>query len=197
MLYVIIAVAVIILIVFALLFSKFKLTFEYKKSPGEKLYTKLSIHFGFINLDRFADKLSKKAQNQAKKADKTDEGIIKKIKKVSQTLKIVKNLYSENRWHIRNALTVENFDFHVKFGLSDAAKTGIATGEVWTLLYTVRAFTAQVGSLKNHYFEVCPVYTEEVFECQGTVKLSMRMISAIKLCVRLYLTYTNINKSNK
>ena len=193
MLYVIIAVAIIILLIFTLLFSKFKIYFEYKKYPDEKLYTKFSISFGFINLNRFADKLSKKAEDEVKKADKSDEDIIKKLRKASQTIKTVKNIYSKNRWHIREAIAVENLDFHVKFGLSDAAKTGIATGEVWTVLYIARAFIAQIGRLKKHYFEVCPVYTEEVFACQGSIKLGIRMISAIVLCTRLYLTYKNIN----
>ena len=194
MLYVIIAVIIIILIVFTLLFSKFRIYFEYKKHPGEKLYTKLSVSFGFINLNRFADKLSKKAEDKAKKADTSEDGIIKKLKKLSKTLKTAKTLYAKNRWHIRDALTVEELDFHVKFGLSDAAKTGIAIGEVWTALYIARAFIAQAGTLKKHYFEVCPSYNEEVFACQGSIKLSIRMISAIVLCTRMYLTYKKINK---
>ena len=191
MLYVIIA--IIILLVFTLLFSKFKIYFEYKKYPGEKLYTKLSVSFGFINLNRFADKLSKKAENEVNKADKSEDGMIKKLKKEVQTLKAVKSVYSKNRWHIRDVIKVENLDFHVKFGLSDAAKTGIAVSEVWTVLYIARAFIAQVGTLKNHYFEVCPSYNEETFICQGNIKIGMRMISAIVLFTRLYLTYKNIN----
>lgn len=192
MLYVIIA--IIILLVFTLLFSKFRISFEYKKYPGEKLYTKLNISFGFVKLNRFADKLSKNAEDKSKKADTSEEGIIKKLKKLSETLKTVKTLYAKNRWHIRDALVVENLDFHVKFGLSDAAKTGIAIGEVWTVLYIARAFIAQVGTLRKHYFEVCPSYNEEVFACQGSIKLSIRMISAMVLCTKLYLTYKKINK---
>ena len=192
MLYVIIA--IIILLVFTLLFSKFRISFEYKKYPGEKLYTKLNISFGFVKLNRFADKLSKNAEDKSKKADTSEEGIIKKLKKLSETLKTVKTLYTKNRWHIRDALVVENLDFHVKFGLSDAAKTGIAIGEVWTVLYIARAFIAQAGTLRKHYFEVCPSYNEEVFACQGSIKLSIRMISAMVLCTRLYLTYKKINK---
>ena len=193
MLYVIIIVVIIILLILTLLFSKLKISFEYKNFPGEKLYTNIGLSFGFINLNRYTDTLSEKAEAQIRNMFKSDEILIKRLKKASKTLKTLKDVYAQNRWQIRNTLTVENLDFHVKFGMSDAAKTGIVTGEIWTALYIARAFIAQVGTLKKHYFEVCPVYTEEVFACQGSFKISIRMISATLLCSRLYLTYNNIN----
>lgn len=197
MLYVIIAVCVFLLFAGIVLFSKFKIFFEYKKLPGEKLYKKVNISFGFVNLTKLLYKLSKKAKRKTEGIDKSDKAIIEKIKKTSKTFKTVKKIYAKNRWHIRNSLNVEKLDFHIKFGLSDAAVTGIATGAIWTLLYSLTALIAQVGTLKKHYFEVCPVFTEKGLICQGSVKLSVRMIDAIVLVTRLYLTYRNINKPNK
>ncbi len=197
MLYVIIAVCVFLLLTGIVLFSKFKIFFEYKKMPGEKLYTKVNISFGFVNLSKILDKLSQKVKRKTESIDKSEKGIIEKIKKTSQTFKTVKKIYAKNRWHIRNSLKVEKLDFHINFGLSDAAATGITTGAIWTMLYSFTALISQVGTLKKHYFEVCPVFTEKGLICQGSVKLNVRMIDAIVLGTRLYLTYRSINKPNK
>ncbi len=194
MLYVIIAVCVFLLFAGIVLFSKFKIFFEYKKMPGEKLYTKVNISFGFVNLNKIMDRLSKKAKKKTESISGSEKGIIEKVKKASQTFKTVKKIYAKNRWHIRNSLKVEKLDFHIKFGLSDAAATGIATGAIWTMLYSLTALISQVGTLKKHYFEVCPVFTEKGLICQASVKLSVRMIDAIVLGARLYLTYKNANK---
>ena len=190
MLYVI--VVILLLLAYTLLFSKIKVFFEYKKNPGEKLYTKLRISLGFVNVSRFAGKLSKKAKTKAEIADKSDEGIIKKIRDATDTLKTVSKIYKKHRWHIRSSLKVENLDFHIKFGLSDAACTGIATGAIWTLLYTGTALVTQVGTLRDHYFEVCPVYTEKGLICQGNIKLSIRVVSLAILAGRILSTYKDI-----
>ena len=189
MVYLLIALSVILIFLLALLFSKIKIFFEYKKMPGEKIYTGLQISVGFIKLN-----LKPKVKKAKHEKEKSDEGIIQKIKTFKKTFVIARKVYSKNRWHIRKSLKVENIDFHIKFGLNDAASTGIATGAIWSLLYSITAFVAQVGSLKKHYFEVVPVYTEPGLIVQGSFRLSIRVISAISIAARLYLTYKNVIK---
>ncbi len=192
MAYLLIALSAILILLLIVLFSKLKIFFEYKKMPGEKIYTDLQISVGIIKLS-----LKPKAKKKAKQKEKSDEGIIKKIKTFKKTFVTLRKVYSKNRWHIRKSLKVENIDFHIKFGLSDAASTGIAVGAIWSLLYSVTALVAQVGSLKKHYFEVVPVYTEPGLIVKGSSRLSIRVISAISLALRLYLTYKKVVKATE
>ena len=54
MIYIIIALVLLLLAV--MLFSKITFSFEYKKHPGEKLYKSIHLSVGIIKLDRFLKK---------------------------------------------------------------------------------------------------------------------------------------------
>lgn len=184
--------AIVILALILLLSSKIKLFFEYKKYPGEKLYTDISIHLGFVNLSGFI-----KAPKEDKLTQKTkDIFTADKIKNYVKTFKILTKVYSKNRWKIQKSLVIEKVNIHIKFGLFDAMQTGIMTGALWSLLYSALALTDSVGTVKKHFFEVAPVYTEPGFTSEGKVKLSVRLISALILGVRLYTTYKKTVKEN-
>ena len=184
--------AIVILALILLLSSKIKLFFEYKKYPGEKLYTDISIHLGFINLSRFI-----KAPKEDKLTQKTkDIFTTDKIKNYVKTFKILTKVYSKNRLKIQKSLVIEKVNIHIKFGLFDAMQTGIMTGALWSLLYSALALADSVGTVKKHFFEVAPVYTEPGFISEGRVKLSVRLISALILGVRLYTTYKKTVKEN-
>ena len=172
--------AVVILALIFLLCSKIKLFFEYKKYPGEKLYTDFSVYLGLINVTGFIkkpseDKLTKKAKEKI---------TAEKIENYAKTLKILAKVYSKNRWHIQ-------------FWLFDAMQTGIMTGALWSFLYSALALADAVGTVKDHFFEVAPVYTEPGFISQGSIKLSIRVINALTIMIRLYFTYRKITKVKK
>lgn len=191
-------IGILTLILIFLLFAKINIFLEYKKYPGEKLYTDLRISVGFVKLDSVSKKLMSKPEAKAKtKKQKAKPAIKEKIITYTETFRILKRVYAKNRWYIRKRLTVDKLDFHLKFGLSDAAATGILTGAVWSLLYAVLGFLSQIGSVRKHFFEVVPVYTESGFASQGSIKLSLRMINIISVSVKLYLTYKKILKENK
>lgn len=185
--------AVVILALIFLLCSKIKLFFEYKKYPGEKLYTDFSVYLGLINVTGFIkkpneDKLTKKAKEKI---------TAEKIENYANTFKILAKVYSKNRWRIQKSLLVENVDTHIKFGLFDAMQTGIMTGALWSFLYSALALADAVGTVKDHFFEVAPVYTEPGFISQGSIKLSIRVINALTIMIRLYFTYRKITKVKK
>ena len=184
--------AIVILALILLLSSKIKLFFEYKKYPGEKLYTDLSLSFGFIDLTKFIktpkeDELTRKTK---------DVFTTDKIKNYVKTFKTLTKVYSKNRWKIQKSLVIEKVNIHIKFGLFDAMQTGIMTGALWSLLYSALALADSVGTVKKHFFEVAPVYTEPGFISEGRVKLSVRFISALILGIRLYTTYKKTVKEN-
>ena len=179
------------LIIFALT-AKIKIFFEYKKYPGEKLYIDYKITLGGLRLKPIIKKLAKNKETKPK----SEEGLIKKIKVYAKTLSLVTKIYSKNRWFIQKRITAEDISFHLKFGLTDAASTGIATGAIWAVLYNILALIGRIGTLKNHTFEVVPVYTEAGFISEGSFKLSFRLIGIISVILRLYLTYKKLTKNN-
>ncbi len=193
--------AVLTLLTIFTLTAKIKFFLEYKKYPGEKLYTDMYLKIGFINLTgifKNKDKLSatKKKMKDESCEDK-EKNFIQKIKNFAKTFDILKKVYSKNRWKIQKSLSVEKAEIHLKFGLLDAAQTGIATGAVWTLLYNALAFLDTIGTVKKHFFEVKPVFTEAGFISEGKFKLSVRVINAISIAISLYTTYNKVSKQHK
>ncbi|MBQ8588559.1 MAG: DUF2953 domain-containing protein [Clostridia bacterium] len=185
------------LIISFLLFAKIKIFFEYKKYPGEKLYKEIKVSVGFIALDKFIQKLFQGEPKPGKTKSKEKKNLLSEIKTYTELFKIVKKVYSKNRWRIRKVLKADNIDFHLKFGLGDAASTGVMTGAVWSLLYSFLAFLCQIGTVKKHYFEVVPVYTESGFIFKASAKVSARVISAFSIVLRLYFTYRKLRKETK
>lgn len=179
------------LIIFALT-AKIKIFFEYKKYPGEKLYIDYKITLGGISLNSV---IKKQTAKKTKEKPKDKKGIIQKLKDLAKVISIVTKVYSKNRWFIQKRLTAEDICFHLKFGLADAAATGIATGAIWAVLYNILALISRIGTLKNHNFEVVPVYTEAGFISEGSFKLSFRLIGIISVLLRLYLTYKKLTKN--
>ncbi len=192
-----IIIALITLITAILFFTKIKIFFEYKKYPGEKLYKEIKVSVGFIALDKFTKKLFQGEPKPGKIKSKKKKNLLTEIKTYTELFKTVKKVYSKNRWYIRKALKAENIDFHLKFGLGDAAATGVMTGAIWSLLYSLLAFLCQIGTVKKHYFEVAPVYTEAGFIFKAGAKASIRAISAISIILRLYFTYKKLCKEAK
>lgn len=181
-----------------ILFAKIKIIFEYKKYPGEKLYTDIHISYGFIKLDKLVSKsISKASEKKSSKPQNKDMTFIKKIKSYTQTFRILKNVYSKNRWFIRKRLLIDPINFHLKFGFGDASATGIMTGAINTMLYWMLAFLNQIGTVKNHYFEVVPVFEARGFASEARGSISLRMINILTIAVRLYLTYKKTIKTNK
>lgn len=177
----------------AVLLSKIKVFFEYNKRPGEKLYKEILIKFWFIPIR--IKKKSPKVKDKPSKEDK--RSFIEKVKDTKDIINSLKTTYSKSRHNIRKGFHIENASLHFRIGLGDAAKTGIAVGAMWALLYDGLAFCDYIGTVKNHYFEVAPDYKEEGFESVGKIKLSLRVIDALIIALRfLHLTYKN-NKKQK
>ena len=187
MLYFIIVLIIVLGFIITFLFSKITVVLEYKKYPGEKLYSKLRLTLFGFSLDKLIKERAKPKKEETDSKEKVS--LAKKLEAYTRTIKTVSKIYSSSRYHIQRSLCVETLDFHIKFGVGDAAATGILTGAIWTLLYSLTALVSCVGTLRDHYFEVVPVYTEAGLITEGRAKFSIRIINAIFLAVKLYLTY--------
>ncbi len=194
-----ILIAVILISVFLILLSKINFFVEYKKYPGEKLYTDMKLSIGFVNLSGLIKPgvmSSGKKKSPSSPEEEKDKKLVTKLQSFAKAMEILKALYCEAGRYNKKILVVENLDFHLKFGLFDAAQTGIATGAIWTILYSALAVADHLGTVKKHFFEVVPVFTEAGFMSQGKIKVSVRVINALSLAARLYLTYRKVLKEH-
>ena len=194
--------ALIALLVSALLFVllvKVRIVFEVTKIKGEAFKNSIRITFFGNKIGFNLRDLTYKNKSKADvKKEKSDEKILDKIKNYIKTFKILKEVYSKNKFFIRDRLVLEDTKAYVKFGFGDAAVTGIATGAVWSLLYQVLAFVSSIGTVKDHDFDVVPVYNERGFCLNVNGIISFRMINIIRVVLKIVRTYRKIvRETNK
>lgn len=179
-----------------LLCAKIRIVFEYCKNQGEKLTANISIRIFGINIKRLKAK-PKSPEKQKKDEDDSKDSLTDRINRISSTVSIVHETYKRNRWFIKKRLTVENIEIYVKFGLGDAAATGIAAGALWALLYQALAFVCCIGTVCRHSFDVVPVFEDNGFCSSGKGIISFRLINIIVAYMRLYTTYKSLEKGYK
>ena len=198
----VILIALAVLLVSALLFAflvKVRIVFEVTKVKGEAFKNSIRITFfgGKVGFNLKDLTYKNKSKTDVEK-EKNDEKILDKIKNYMKTFKILKEVYSKNKFFIRDRLVLEDTKAYVKFGFGDAAVTGIATGAVWSLLYQVLAFVSSIGTVKDHDFDVVPVYNERGFCLNVNGIISFRMINIIRVVLKLVRTYRKIiRETNK
>ena len=198
----VILIALAVLLAGALLFAflvKVRIVFEVTKVKGEAFKNSIRITFFGNKIGFNLRDLTYKNKSKADvKKEKSDEKILDKIKNYIKTFKILKEVYSKNKFFIRDRLVLEDTKAYVKFGFGDAAVTGIATGAVWSLLYQVLAFVSSIGTVKDHDFDVVPVYNERGFCLNVNGIISFRMINIIRVVLKLVRTYRKIvRETNK
>lgn len=198
----VILIALAVLLVSTLLFAflvKVRIVFEVTKVKGEAFKNSIRITFfgGKVGFNLKDLTYKNKSKTDVKK-EKNDEKILDKIKNYMKTFKILKEVYSKNKFFIRDRLVLEDTKAYVKFGFGDAAVTGIATGAVWSLLYQILAFLSSIGTVRDHDFDVVPVYNERGFCLNVNGIISFRMINIIRVVLKLVRTYRKIiRETNK
>ncbi len=173
--------AILIVAVIWLLLSKIKVYYEYHKYPEEKFSSTLKLKLGFIDLTWLIK----------------EKSLEEKLKFWLKVLKILKEVYPKNRTFVQKSLIINDIDFHIKFGLSDPDKTAPAAAGIWAFLHSILSLASSLGTLKDHFFEVAPVYTEPGLIVKGHFKISIRLINALSILWKMYLIYRKLPKESK
>ena len=96
----------------------------------------------------------------------------------------LKNMLSFARKH----LSCKEVDFNIRFGLDDAAKTGIATGAVWTSgTFLLKLIDTLIG-IKKIKMNVYPDFNEKKFEIYLKTILIMQPIHFIMIVNQIHDT---------
>lgn len=114
-----------------------------------------------------------KKQTNKKKITKHD--ILDKMAFFQRLLENIENFHKILKRFLSH-MTVSQFDWHTRFGLGDAAWTGIATGAVWSIKGNILALMDHyMNLLTNPQLSVEPVWQEEDSETNLSCMISFRI----------------------
>ncbi len=192
-----------ILAIAVILFSPVKIEYDFKKENGGKLKSKLNLSVinGIIKLNlpdlnikaksNKKDKRKKKKNAEQLQSKQSDE----QFKSVADDLfKLLKKLTAKDGKRRAKKIVAEDIVFYLKFGLFDAAQTGIATGAIWTLLYGFFAFFEYRVTVKSHDFKVVPVFETSFFEFNASGIIKAKTVNIIGMVLKIYRNYKKVKK---
>lgn len=200
---VLLTVILVILAVLIVILS-LKLSVKFSLSTGDKEKLKLRI-FAYsekIGFDiKFKDKNNdeNKDENKDEKTESKDEkkdakSIFEKLLDLYKELQKVKYTCITSKDFIKKRLVLKELNVLIEFGLSDAAKTGIATGAVWATIYNVLEFLTKFVTLKNHKFNVEPDYNNEKYYASFDGIITVRIVNIISIALYVLMKYMKISK---
>lgn len=186
------------------LFTNMTLLITVQKKHGDELKTEVSLSvlgkpvdiLPFIKKNgRKKDKTEKNANNKNDKTRRSNRG--EKLGSFIKNLAKGRYTYLLSKRCIKKKIRVETFDFRLKFGLDDAAHTGIAVGTAWGGLYNIFALVDKLFTVKNHNFEITPVFDGEYLDMDFKTKIRFSISNIISLAVVIFVNYMKSEKIYK
>ena len=163
------------------LFAPLTLRFE----VTEKRFS-LSAKAAFFRVWQF-DTSDKKKKEPAKKNNKKKDSSSKKktptdlLKLLRTVLRIITRVLK----HVHLLPRIRHLIFRLKFGLSDAASTGMAAGGIYGLVYGIQARIHRSRNVRVDEVTVTPVFEAPTFsvECSGIITTCLAHIMGIAIVV--------------
>lgn len=186
----------------ALLMLKVNICAEYVKNGGESAESSVYVtfFFGLFKIHLSPDGRKHKTDKDKGILRQTEDGAksaLEKIHSFKNTLSDIAAIYGKSSEYIRRRIVLKETEVFVKFGLGDAAATGTAVGAAWGTLYGILALLGQICTVKNHSFDVVPVYNNVGFCIRVKGIISFRLINIIKVAIKLYISYKIVMKKRK
>ena len=100
---------------------------------------------------------------------------------VKQYFKIISELLKILNRSFKSHFKISNLDFSYKFGLGDAAETGIFSGAVYTAVSVFYAYIINNYTLKKHKINIQPDFNNTLHEVSFYLKIKMTLYSILKL----------------
>ena len=136
-------------------------------------------------------------KREEKKAEKDAEGAVEKnhsfdAEKFKRAADGVRSAFGETKGDIfeilsrlKKLVTVDYVILEIRFGLSDAAKTGMANGAVWAAASGALSAADNVLEVKNADLNIVPVFDRECFDLRIFGILKVRPAHIISVALRL------------
>lgn len=189
----------IIAVIILTLFLTISIKFEYDMEKPFKL--RLFLYNEKIGINLLGKKRKKKpeedkkTETEEKEETKNKKSVFEKLYDIYTEFSKVKYTYYYSQDFIRKRIMVKQLNVNVLFGMSDAAKTGIATGTIWALLYNMFALLTKVVTVKNHNFNVEPDYNREKFLFSANGIINFRLVNIISIFVFVLIKYIKVSKN--
>lgn len=180
----------------------FPINLEYVFSLDNDLNMHSRINLGIfggrvkIKIPDFKGKKKNSLGGSKDNGDKSKK-FLDKARELNNILDKVLKTYNGSRNHIKKKIIVNNIDFYIKFGLFDAAQTGIAIGYIWGALYGLYAFICENATVKRHNFQVEPYYENYWLEIKTSGIIKLTLVNIISVALRIYFNYKKINKNKE
>lgn len=192
----IIAAVLLLLIALVLLLPAY-VGIEYEYREGRQ---KLLVHMRLLGIPikirvPIGEAQKKQKKKKAAEKDTATETEAKKKFTFSRFREIaggIRDAYQESKEDIRLTLAqirkkteLESVAFHLGFGLSDAAKTGIATGAAWTSSSCLLSVVNQMVGIKTVDLRISPDFTRETFSIYIKSILKLRPVHIISIGIKI------------
>ena len=190
--------AIFVLLLGFCLFVKIRLIIDFDKPRGGKGIFSANIElFG----GRFRKSLIPPSADRAPASEAMPQGeathdiaFKDKVKKYYQVFVRVRYTWLKSKAKVRKNIFAQKLLLDVRFGLDDAAATGIAAGAVWAAVYNVIAFLSSVIRISEPEVNITPVFDDELIEAKAQCILSFTVANIISILASLGLNYLNINR---
>ena len=187
------ALAVLVLI-FLFLRLNFYFSGHFNSADGKNFTLRFYVFHPKIGFDiKFKETKKEKEKKEAEKIEGKDN-FIDKAKRLKNNANILSNTFSASKGHIKNAITVKNINLDMKFGLGDAAATGISTGILWGTVYSVFALVCKLFTVNTHNFSIDPIFNKKTVQIRLDGVVYTRLADVLTAAFVIFKNYSKAKK---
>lgn len=193
-----VVIALFLLLLGFCLFVRVRLNLVFVKSRETKgiLSAKIELFGGRVSKSLLSQSDNMASSNEVKnQSDVCDDTAFKeKLRKYYQAFVRVRYTWLKSKAKVRKNVFAQKLFLDVRFGLDDAAATGIAAGAVWAAAYNVIAFLSSLIRISEPEVNITPLFDDELIEAKAQCILSFTVANIISILISIGYNYFIINK---
>jgi len=193
-----VVIALFVLLLGFCLFVRVRLNLVFVKSRGTKgiLSANIELFGGRVSKSLLSQSDNMAPSNEVKnQSDVCDDTAFKeKLRKYYQAFVRVRYTWLKSKAKVRKNVFAQKLFLDVRFGLDDAAATGIAAGAVWAAAYNVIAFLSSVIRISEPEVNITPLFDDESIEAKAQCILSFTVANIISILISIGYNYFIINR---
>lgn len=185
----ILAAIVFLLALFALIPITAEINYEYINKAQKltlviKLFKLIKIKIP-VNLKKEEKKAEKEAEKEVKKADIS-------FKKAKNLFFSIKSAFSDSKndiykilIYLKKNIVINHILFEMEYGLSNAAKTGIANGVIWAAATGALSAVDNISEIKSSKLNIYPVFDRQCFNVRFSGILTFKIVHIITVGIKI------------
>lgn len=185
---------IVLLFLISFLFCSVRLYFSFSRSEGENS-TEFIIKYLFINRTLAVEK---KQKNEKEKNDKEDKRDLPEngIKYYLDLYKEIKDdIFGVLDYLTTKAAVFENIKIKVDFGFSNVANTGVMTGTLNGVLYSIMSYFHNKFTIKDWDISVNPDFENEKFDVVFDCIVKLKTVHIITILFKGFGIFNKMKKT--